>query len=209
MTAPDAKALRRGETEEYSERRFRLIRTDLARIAMRLFLERGFDQVSVDQIAAEAGISQRTFFRYYPSKDDVLLQYENQHLERLVRALVARPESEPPYAALKAAYLDTAAVEQTARDRIRQRARVMRGAPALQTRISGEIVAGNGSVAAILADRMGVDDEDLRPKIIAAATSAVAVDVWNRWVASETVDDPAELMSRAFDLLDRGLGSVT
>ena len=63
---------------------------EVSRVAMLLFAERGFDAVTVDEIAAAAGISPRTFFRYFASKDDIVLQYRRRLDERLVDVMRAQ-----------------------------------------------------------------------------------------------------------------------
>lgn len=72
---------------------------------MRLILERGYDDVTVDEIAAEAGISRRTFFRYFDSKEGVVLPYEEEKLEELRRALAELPPGESIFVGLRRAIL--------------------------------------------------------------------------------------------------------
>ena len=71
------------------ERRRRMTAFELERVAIDLFAERGFDSVTVDEIAAAAHISRRTFFRYYPSKEDVVLAAGDKALARLRAGLAA------------------------------------------------------------------------------------------------------------------------
>ena len=81
---------------------------EIARSGIALFVERGFDDVTVDQIAEAAGISARTFFRYFPSKSDVLREHQRFLFDRLTRALAARPANESATVALRKAFLATA-----------------------------------------------------------------------------------------------------
>ncbi|MGZ8745904.1 MAG: TetR family transcriptional regulator, partial [Mycobacterium sp.] len=83
-------------TEALSERRRRLLRDEVGRVAILLFVEHGFDNVTVDDIAVAAGTSPRTFFRYFPTKDEVVLDYERKLQERMLAALKSRPPKEGP-----------------------------------------------------------------------------------------------------------------
>jgi AcrR family transcriptional regulator len=91
--------------------------SEIARRAIDLFVERGYDGVTVDEIAAAAGISARTFFRYFPSKSDVLREHQRYLFERLTRALTARPASESSTTALRKAFLSTAEMRPADSDR--------------------------------------------------------------------------------------------
>lgn len=77
------------------ERNRRRAEADVRAAALELFLERGYDQTSVDDIASAAGISRRTFFRYFPSKDEILFGRLDDIAEAVGRALAARHDPEP------------------------------------------------------------------------------------------------------------------
>src|ERR1700757_2546143 len=84
--------------------------SEIARVAIRLFAARGFDAVTVDEIATEVGISARTFFRYFGSKEDVVLQFQRRLNERLIDAFEAQPADEGAVTALRNAYISTSTV---------------------------------------------------------------------------------------------------
>src|SRR5437773_11582051 len=90
------------------ERRKRLTAAELEAAALRLFGERGFDAVTVDDIAAEADVCRRTFFRYFASKEDVLLSDHPRRLAELRQGLAARPPEEPVLTALRHTLLELA-----------------------------------------------------------------------------------------------------
>lgn len=68
--------------------------------ALSLLAEKGFTETTVDAIAERAEVARRTFFRYFPAKEDVLFHDVDEQIALVIEALVARPEEEPPYEAL-------------------------------------------------------------------------------------------------------------
>ncbi len=83
------------------ERARAAVRREIAAVAMRLFTDRGFESVTVDQIAHEAGISPRSFFRYFATKEDVVLDGVGDAGHRVEAAMAARPADEPAWEALR------------------------------------------------------------------------------------------------------------
>src|SRR3954470_9308752 len=79
------------------------MRTEIAETAFALFLARGFERTTVDEIAEAAGLSRRSFFRYFPSKEDAVFGLLYDLGEELAAAVAARPATEPPWTALRAA----------------------------------------------------------------------------------------------------------
>src|SRR5438270_8709824 len=116
------------------ERRKRLTAAELEAAALRLFSERGFDAVTVDDIAAEADVSRRTFFRYFASKEDVLLADHFVQLSRLREAMAARPPDEPILTALRNALLSITGDFGDRKEKIILRGHIMRDTPSLQAR---------------------------------------------------------------------------
>jgi AcrR family transcriptional regulator len=99
------------------------VKAQVAEIALDLFLSQGFDQVTTDQIAKAAGMSRATFFRYFPTKEDVILVMEEDYARHVRDGLERRPDDEPVWTALRHALepavrkqgKDAAAALQTAR----------------------------------------------------------------------------------------------
>jgi AcrR family transcriptional regulator len=195
-------------TEGLVDRRRRLLRADIGRVAIGLFTERGFDAVTVDDIAAAAGISPRTFFRYFATKDEVVLDYERRLLERLVEALSARPEREGPVTALANAYVDTSRIVPDDRERVVQLGRILGAAPALRATAHGARTAPHEALIEEIARRMGLPPDDRRPRAVVAAMTSVAAAEWSAWVDEGGDGDPSERIGAALGLLEHGLGAL-
>jgi len=195
-------------TEALSERRRRLLRDELGHIAIRLFVEHGFDNVTVDDIAAAAGSSPRTFFRYFATKDEVVLDYERRLQERLLVALRSRPPKEGPVEALRQAYIETSHVVPAERERVLQLGRVLQNAPTLRARVSGERIAEGLALAEHLAERLGAQPDDARVRVIVASMGAVAEKEFRTWVGGGGKGDPANRIAEALALLEGGLGQL-
>jgi AcrR family transcriptional regulator len=179
---------------------------DIRRIALHLFDERGFEQVSVQDVAEAAGMSARTFFRYFASKDDILLDYQRRLQRRLCEAVRVRPPDEGAVTALRQAYIATSSVAPRDHADVVQRARVLAAAPALRARARGAEASGLDEVAGLLAARMGVDPrKDLRPSVLAAAMAAAATTAWDDWLEHGGAGDPSRRVAAALDLLIKGV----
>ena len=195
-------------TEALSERRRRLLRDELGRVAIGLFVQYGFDNVTVDDIAAAAGSSPRTFFRYFATKDEVVLDYERRLHERLLVAVRSRPQKEGPVEALRQAYIETSHVEPAERERVLQLGRVLENAPALRARVSGERIVEDLGLAEHLAERLGARADDARVRVIIASMGAVAEKEFRTWVRGGGKGDPANRIAEALALLEGGLGQL-
>jgi AcrR family transcriptional regulator len=173
---------------------------------MDLFAARGFDTVTVDEIAAAAGMSARTFFRYFASKEDVVLQYQRRLDERLIETVRNRPADEGPVTALRNSYLATSTVPPGDREAVAVRSRVTHDARTLRGRSHAEQTAKDGRLVAAVAERMGVDPmTDERPHVISVAMAAVASAAWEAWLNDGHEDDPADTIAAALALVEQGL----
>src|SRR5438045_2410727 len=83
------------------ERTRRTVRGELAQLAMDLFVENGYDETTIDDLAAAAGMSKRTFFRYFASKEDLVMGKYEVLGEQLAEDLAARPADEPIWVSLR------------------------------------------------------------------------------------------------------------
>jgi AcrR family transcriptional regulator len=162
-------------------------------IALRLFDERGFANVTVDELAAAAQTSVRTFYRYFPSKEDILQVRVDQRAETLRRALAGRSSDEPPLRSLRLALTATFAEEDA--DLVRQWISVIASSAQLVRGVLGGVqVKVQGVIADFLAVRLRTEPEALAPIVLAAAAGGVVQASMYRWFANggdlaDTIDE--------------------
>jgi len=192
--------------EGLRERHRRRTAADLEEAALALFCERGFDAVTIDDIAAAADVSRRTFFRYYGSKEDVILSDHPKRLDELQAALDRRPADEAALTALRHAILSLAGTYEEQREHMLRRFRLMTTTPALEARSLCLQRNWETSVTAMLATRMDVDPaKDLRPGVVAATTMAAMRVATANWLACGGQGDLPAIVAASLDLLDGGL----
>ncbi|TWV58019.1 TetR family transcriptional regulator [Streptomyces misionensis] len=194
------------------ERKKRQTRAALSQAAIRLCVLRGWADVTIEQIAAEAGVSVRTFRNYFTGKAEAIAAGHVERMLRVADELLARPAGEPLWDSLLHAVLGqfvpagAAAAPAPHHDRWREGVRLMLTEPAL----AGEIVKANAAaqqaLAGAVARRTGTDAEhDLYPKLVAAAVAAgTAVAVEHSLRAEETAPLGA-VLAQVFAQLSAGL----
>ncbi|MFC8277353.1 TetR family transcriptional regulator [Streptomyces sp. NPDC057271] len=162
------------------ERKKQRTRNALLRVALELFTTRGYEQTTVDEIADAVEVSQRTFFRYFASKEEVAFAVQQMVEERFVQALVERPSEEGPLDAMRNAVLaswDTigeAIMEVVPVDMYLKTFQMIESTPALLAAHLRRTTEMEDTIARVVAEREGVDvDEDPRPRIVVAAFSGV------------------------------------
>lgn len=195
-----------------AQRKRQLVATELTEAALQLLALKGFDAVTVDEIATAAGVSKRTFFRYFASKEDVVVQFLADMGADMRADLAARPAGERPSEAL----LHAVSVPLTICDAHAERAlpvvRLILRTPALLARFLEHQARWREDLTEELAARLGRDPRaDLSPRL-AAGTALAAFDaVLHRWSEGEgpgSSADPGALITEAFALLAPALDSV-
>jgi AcrR family transcriptional regulator len=181
------------------ERTRQAIRSELSETALQLFAERGFDETTARQIAAAVGVSERTFFRYFASKEDVVLGVLDELGVALADRLAARPASESPSVALRRSFdlmTETLALDP---ERSLAMLRLTRGVPSLRARQIDKQDRWASRLADVLAERLGVATaDDLRPSLY-ATTALGALDVAvTRWDALGGATPLSEIIDEAF-----------
>jgi AcrR family transcriptional regulator len=188
-------------TVAIGERKRRAIRAELSEAALQLLVERGFESVTIDDLARVAGVSRRTFFRYFSSKEDMVFAFLDQWAVRLAEDIVARPADEDAVAAVHHAFRQlTMAYEHRALVLVR----LVRETPALrqQERINREHL--RAAVVTALARRLGVDEErSLRPQILATIAFAPLDAAMLAWFTSRSNQEIGTLLDEALETFNR------
>lgn len=141
MTSPAGLPLP-GEPSGLRERKKQRAQAELARVALERFAARGFDAVTVEEIADAADISRRTFFRYFPTKEDVLFARRREQTE-VLRELLARQPGEGAWAAVRRALLALAEDHMVQRERVLREHALLAQTPSLLARDSS---SGTGAL---------------------------------------------------------------
>ncbi|GIE95075.1 acyl-CoA-like ligand-binding transcription factor [Paractinoplanes rishiriensis] len=158
------------------ERKKAKTRAAIREHAMRLFEDQGYATTTVEQIAEAAEVSPSTFFRYFPTKEDVVLTDDFDPL--VIEAIRAQPAGTPPVRALldgMRAVFDLLTEEAWTAERRRQR--LIAAIPELRTRVMQQTAAAIDMLAEVLAEREGRPADDLRCRVIAGAVVGVVLAV--------------------------------
>ncbi|WP_327150082.1 acyl-CoA-like ligand-binding transcription factor [Nocardia sp. NBC_01329] len=193
-----------------AERKRRLVAGELTESALQLLVSKGFEAVTVDEITTAAGVSKRTFFRYFESKEDVVVQFLAEMGTRIHAELAARPIAEPPSVAWRhAVWVPIAACGDHA-DRALRVVQLILRTPALRSRFLERQVQWHRDLTAQVARRHDLDpDRDLYPRMAAGMALTAFNTVLQCWSDSDGAADPADLTDRAFAVIIPGLDSRT
>jgi len=178
-------------------------RAELEHAAFRLFEETGFEQTTVDDIAAATGIGRRTFFRYFPSKNDVVWGQFDSELDRMRIRLKASPPDVPLMDAIREALVDFNRVEDAQIPWHRRRMALILRVPALLAHSTLRFADWREVVAEFVASRTGVRTGDLAPQVISHAVLGVSIAAYNQWL-----DDPESDLGFLLDSAMRELAAA-
>jgi AcrR family transcriptional regulator len=157
------------------------IRVDISRAAFQLFIERGYDAVTTEEIATAAGVSPRTLFRHVPTKEELLLAPVRHGGAAIVNLLEHRPASEAPDVALVNAIVTrTRSFDEADCQQWRE---ALLGAPGLLDKVTIHTPADKERAMKLIAERMGADpDTDIRPGLLVQLAFAAADFAFQQWV---------------------------
>jgi AcrR family transcriptional regulator len=190
----------------------------IERAALALFVERGLDVVTAEQVAEASGISVRTFFRHFPEgKQGVLLLETRRGVELLKQALRRRPPHEPALVAMREAALESVRLldepsgpdETYGREQAMQLfSQIVAKHPDLLARLMGERQLLMEGLVGLVALRMSVDpDTDVRPRLLVHSADAAIAGAWFIAYANPHLDRCA-LLEEAFEVLETGMSTA-
>ena len=171
----------------------------LQQAAMELYSERGFERTTVAQIARRAGLTERTFFRHFADKREVLFARTGDLQELLINTVASAPDCSQPLDAVAAGLAAVGAVLQPGRDYSRQRQAIIDANAELRERELIKLAGWASAVAEALRDR---DVPETTATLAAETGIAVFKVAFNNWVgAPEPEEDLPELLRQTFDHL--------
>ena len=182
----DSNGTRRGRPRGTSARELELI-------ALLIFTEQGFDETTVDQIAAAASVSRRTFFRYYESKSDVLWNVFDYEVETIRRLLAEMPDELPVMEAVRRAVVAANHYRTEDVPELRMRMHLLKSVPELFARAAIHYDAWERAVSDFVARRSGQPADSLYPLAVGRAVLASCRAGYDRWAARADADLPVYL----------------
>jgi AcrR family transcriptional regulator len=186
------------------ERTRRAVRGELAQLAVRLFVEQGYDETTIDDLAAAAGMSKRTFFRYFASKEELVMGKYEYFGEQLVEDLAARPVDEPVWVSLRQVFArvadyvendarraESVAMEKIVRDHPTLNASYLERVSRMQELVLDEVRTRTGRT----------DPADPRTAAIVGAAFSCLIAAWSTWLTTDQAKPFGVLLDQAMDAI--------
>jgi AcrR family transcriptional regulator len=182
------------------ERKKQQTRERIARVALELFAERGYEETTLADIADAADVSPRTIFAYYESKEDILFCEEGAFIDRLRQMLDERPPGTTTVDAIRELF----ATIEPPDDEARLRKKIVSGTPSLHVRTGAQHARLEPLLVESIARDLGADQDDMRPLLIAASMTAAFMSVRDRLFEAEAGGEPIS-HEQALEILDQVL----
>ena len=193
-----------GDLRERKRTRTRLM---IQAEALRLFAEKGYAGTTIEDIAFAAAISPRTFFRYFPTKEDVVIWDEYDPI--VVELVATRPADEPPAEAVRAIAREAvAAAYRRGAEQLLLRARLLSSVPELRARMLERQAAAADLLASLLAKRRGLPPDQLNLRVITSAFWSVLMTALDAWQEQDAKCDLVTVFDQAIEALAEGLGEL-
>jgi AcrR family transcriptional regulator len=184
------------------ERKKQKTRESIQREAMRLIGKQGYDQTTVEQIAAAADISPSTFFNYFPTKEDVVLY--DAYDPVLAKLILERPADEPLSISFRRVLEEMGGIFERDHDIILARGRLWFTVPALRARLWEEIEKAQALMSGLIAHRSGVDADDFETRVTVGVMTAAALEAMYEWLRRDGEGSFVTLVNQALDMVEAG-----
>jgi AcrR family transcriptional regulator len=189
------------------ERKKARTRASIREHALRLFREQGYQRTTVEQIAEAAEVSPSTFFRYFPTKEDVVLKDDMD--TRMIEALAQQPTGLSPLTAVRAATKQMFASYSAADlDQMHEIVALTTGVPEIRARALDEFARTIAVVSEALGKRAGRPADDLAVRTTAGAIIGVIMSItmpWEGWPDRQNINETFQRIDQALALLEAGL----
>jgi len=191
------------EPAEPSRRQAHKLRTEraLQQAALALFAEQGYDTTTTDEIAERAGVSPRTFFRYFPTKESVLFVGEYGWLQSFSKEFLAQPDELSDLDAMRATLHALAPDLAKRRTALTLYDKAVASSPTLRGGVYDHQQQDIGAIAAAIATRRGLPEADLSCTTLATVVLLTYRNSLMRWLAGPASADIRGLIAEGFDLL--------
>lgn len=182
------------------------LRDELSVTTVLLARERGLDNVRVEDIVREVGVSRRTFGNYFSSKEDAIADRHVQRVRAAATDLADRPDDEPLWSAVTAALLAPYRTHGTAGSSVDDRSGLtaVLATPGMQSAVDRGARAANIVLAHAIAARLGVDSDDPLPRVVAAAALSTLLATLEAWAVSSQAGPLEPMLVAAFQRLGSG-----
>ncbi len=177
------------------------LRAEIAEVAFKVFAERGFDQVTATEVAAAAGISRASFFRYFESKEDAVFVAQENLGVNVAEGLRLRPDGEDAWAALRRALDVAVATYQRDPDEALARLRLIRCTPDLRSHQLDRLEQWKAVIGKALAERLGVGGDDIKVEALVGAALGALDAALTRWSQSDGAENLIGLIDEAFAVM--------
>jgi AcrR family transcriptional regulator len=180
-------------------------RRELAEAASRLFAEQGYTSTTVQDIVEAVDVSPRTFFRYFPCKEDVVIAIASFSMDDVLGFVSEHDPAEPLASVLRAAFTELLASVRSEPDAARSFQRTLRETPTLRGRWLEEQRRNRDRLADALAPWFESESSPLAAHLAAGIALVVVDEVMALWADRPSEPDPVELLAEAFDALGESL----
>ena len=188
------------------ERKRQRTLSEIQKVALDLFLRQGYEATTIEQIAEEAEVSPSTVFRYFPTKEDLILSDEYDPL--ILASIAAGPPGESPVAAVRRALAGTfGELNLEEHSDMFARGRLMLGVPELRARLWDSLHQNEAVLCEVFSASTGRRADDFELRVAVGAIVGALMTALGDWIEGGGRTDMLELLDRALGLLESGIGA--